>query len=100
MRMVKNEDEAREELENLRSIINEAISKGVVPAPREKINVGLMDIYKYLPQTNCGKCGEQGCYSFAIKFMAGQVTLEKCTPLKEPKYAYNEEQMQFLAVYV
>ena len=100
MRMVKNEDEAREELEKLKSTINEAISKGVVPAPREKISVELMDIYKYLPQTNCGKCGEQGCYSFAIKLMAGQVTLEKCTPLKEPEYAYNEEQLQFLAVYI
>jgi ArsR family metal-binding transcriptional regulator len=99
MRMVKNKDEAREELENLKNIINKTISKGVVPAPREKINVRLMDIYKYLPQTNCGRCGEQGCYSFAIKLMAGQITLEKCTQLKEPRYAYNEEQMQFLAVY-
>lgn len=100
MRMVKNEDEAREELERLKNTLNEAILTGVVPAPREKINVGLMDIYKYLPQTNCGKCGEQGCYSFAIKLMAGQVTLEKCTLLKEPEYAYNEEQLQFLSVYV
>ncbi|MGA9187928.1 MAG: (Fe-S)-binding protein [Methanosarcina sp.] len=100
MRMVKNEDEAREELESLKNTINEAILKGVVPVPREKIRVELMDIYKYLPQTNCGKCGEQGCYSFAIKLMAGQVTLEKCTPLKEPEYAYNEEQLQFLAVYI
>ena len=100
MRMVKNEDEARDELERLKNIINEAILKGIVPAPREKINVGLMDIYKYLPQTNCGKCGEQGCYSFAIKLMAGQVTLEKCTPLNEQEYAYNEEQLQFLAVYI
>ena len=71
MRMVKNEDEAKEELENLKNTINEAILKGVVPAPREKVRVELMDIYKYLPQTNCGKCGEQGCYSFAIKLMAG-----------------------------
>ena len=100
MRMVKNEDEAREELEILKNTINEAISKGVVPAPREKIRVELMDIYKHLPQTNCGKCGEQGCYSFAIKLIAGHVTLENCTSLKEPKYAYNEEQLQFLAVYV
>lgn len=100
MRMVKNEDEAREELESLKNTINEAILKGVVPVQREKIRVELMDIYKYLPQTNCGKCGEQGCYSFAIKFMAGQVTLEKCTPLKEQEYAYNEEQLQFLAVYI
>ena len=100
MRMVKNENEAREELENLRNTINEAILKGVVPAPREKARVELMDIYKFLPQTNCGKCGEQGCYSFAIKLMAGQVTLEKCTPLKEPEYAYNDEQLQFLSVYI
>lgn len=100
MRMVKNEDEAKEELENLKNTINEAILKGAVPAPREKVSVELMDIYKYLPQTNCGKCGEQGCYSFAIKLMAGQVTLEKCTPLKEPEYAYNEEQLQFLTVYI
>ena len=100
MRMVKNEDEAREELESLKNTINAAILKGVVPVQREKIRVELMDIYKYLPQTNCGKCGEQGCYSFAIKFMAGQVTLEKCTPLKEPEYAYKEKQLQFLAVYI
>lgn len=100
MRMVKNEDEAKEELENLRNTINKAILEGVGPAPREKINVGLMDIFKYLPQTNCGKCGEQGCYSFAIKLVAGQATLEKCTPLKETEYAYNEEQLRFLAVYI
>jgi ArsR family metal-binding transcriptional regulator len=100
MRMVKNEDEAKEELERLKNIINGAISKGVVPAPREKINVVLMDIYKYLPQTNCGKCGEQGCYSFAIKLMAGHIILEKCTLLKEPQYAYNDEQLQFMTVYI
>ena len=68
--------------------------------PREKIRVELMEIYKYLPQTNCGKCGEQGCYSFAIKLMAGQVTLDRCTPLKEPEYANNEEHLQFLADHI
>ncbi|MGB9940994.1 (Fe-S)-binding protein [Methanosarcina sp.] len=100
MRMVKNEDEAREELENLKNTINEAIKKGVTPAPREKIRVELTDIYKYLPQTNCGKCGEQGCYSFAIRLMAGQVSLDRCTPLTEPEYAANQERLQFLAAYV
>ncbi len=100
MGMIKNESEAREVLENLRTTINEAIKKGVTPPPREKIKVEIMDIYKYLPQTNCGKCGEQGCFSFAIRLMAGEITLEKCTPLNEQEYAYNEEQLQFLAVYI
>jgi ArsR family metal-binding transcriptional regulator len=100
MRMIKSEDEAREELERLTGIINEAISTGVTPEPREKINVGLMDIYKHLPQTNCGECKELGCYAFAIKIMAGEVNLEKCTPIKEQTYATNRERLEALTVYI
>jgi ArsR family metal-binding transcriptional regulator len=100
MRMVESEDEAKEELENLKNIVNEAIKKGITPPQREKIKVELIDIYKCLPQTNCGKCGEQGCYSFGIRLMAGQVSLEKCTLLKEPDYATNQERLQFLSVYI
>ncbi|AKB73875.1 hypothetical protein MSLAZ_0614 [Methanosarcina lacustris Z-7289] len=100
IRMIKNEDEAKEVLESLKTIINEAIAKGVAPAPREKIRVDLMDIYKYLPQTNCLKCSEQGCYSFAIKLMSRQLTLDRCVLLKEPKYANNQEHLQILTAYI
>jgi ArsR family metal-binding transcriptional regulator len=98
--MIKNESDAREALENLKNAINETISKGVAPAPREKVRVEPMEIYKYLPQTNCGKCGEQSCYTFAIKVMAGEVTLDRCTPLKEPEYAINQEHLQVLTAYI
>jgi len=100
MGMIKNESEAKEVLENLRTTINEAIKKGVTPPPREKIKVEIMDIYKYLPQTNCGKCGEQGCFSFAIRLMAGEITLDRCTPLKEPRYTANQEHLQVLIAYI
>ncbi len=100
MTMIKSEGEAKESLQNLKNTINEAIAKGVVPAPREKVRVEPMEIYKYLPQTSCGKCGEQSCYTFAIKLMGGEVTLEKCTPLKEPEYATNFEQLQVLCAYI
>jgi len=100
MTMIKNEGEAVEALENLKSTINEAIAKGVAPVPREKVRVEPMEIYKYLPQTNCGKCGEQSCYTFAIKLMGGEVSLDRCTPLKEPEYAINQEQLQVLAAYI
>jgi ArsR family metal-binding transcriptional regulator len=100
MGMIKNEGEAREVLENLRTTINEAIKKGVAPPPRERIKVEIMDIYKHLPQTNCGKCGEQGCYSFAIRLMAGEVTLEGCILLKEPRYAVYLEHLQVLTAYI
>jgi ArsR family metal-binding transcriptional regulator len=97
MRMIKNEDEPKEELERLKGIINEAIAKGVPPAPVEKIKVEIMDIYKNLPQTNCGKCNEQGCYTFAIKLMAGETNLDKCPPLKERTYAANQERLEILS---
>ncbi|HWQ49555.1 MAG TPA: DUF169 domain-containing protein [Methanosarcina sp.] len=97
--MIKNETEAREVLEELRIIINEAIKRGVVPVPREKVRVELREIYKYLPQTDCGKCGEQNCYSFVVRLMAGKITLDKCAPLKEPKYIVNKEHLQVLTTY-
>jgi ArsR family metal-binding transcriptional regulator len=100
MTMIKNEGEARETLENLRNTINEAITKGFVPVPREKIRVEPMEIYKYLPQTNCGNCGEQSCYTFAIKLMGGEITLNMCPPINEPKYATNQEQLQVLTAYI
>ena len=53
-----------------------------------------------MPQTNCGICDEQDCYSFAIKLMAKEVTLDRCTPLKEPKYAANQERLQVLTAYI
>ena len=100
IRMVKSESEAREVLENLKSIINEAIAKGVAPAPKEKVRVGLVEIYRYLPQTNCNKCGEQGCYTFAIRLIAGETTLDRCTLLKEPEYAANQEHLEVLTAYI
>lgn len=100
MTMIKDEEEARTRLENLKNTINEAIAKGVAPAPREKVRVEPMEIYKYLPQTNCGKCGDQSCYTFAIKLMGGETSLDKCTPLKEPKYTTNLEHLQVLSAYI
>jgi ArsR family metal-binding transcriptional regulator len=100
MTMIKNEGEARESLQSLKNTINEAIAKGVAPAPREKVRVEPMEIYKYLPQTNCGKCGEQSCYTFAIKVMSGEASLEQCTPLKESQYALNQEHLQVLTAYI
>jgi ArsR family metal-binding transcriptional regulator/uncharacterized protein (DUF169 family) len=96
MGMIKNETEAKKELEELRNTINEAIKIGVVPNHREKDKVEVIEIYKYLPQINCGKCSQEDCYSFAVKLMAGEATLDGCTILKEPKYVANKEHLQVL----
>jgi len=98
--MVKNEIQAGEILEELKITINEAIKRVVAPAPREKIRAEFKEIYKYLPQTNCGNCNEKDCYSFAVRLMAGETALDKCVLLKEAKYAANQEHLQVLTVYI
>ncbi len=37
-----------------------------------------IEIYKLLPQTNCGDCGVPTCLAFAMKLAAGQTELSKC----------------------
>ncbi|MGQ9468796.1 MAG: acetyl-CoA decarbonylase/synthase complex subunit gamma [Nitrososphaerales archaeon] len=46
----------------------------------------LLSIYRYLPQTNCGECGEPNCMAFASKLLERKATPENCPPLKKPKY--------------
>ncbi len=100
MTMIKSEEEAREILEGLKNTINEAIAKGITPVPREKVKVDHAEIYKYLPQIDCRECGEQSCYTFAIKLIAGETTLDKCPPLKDPKYVTNFEHLRALLEYL
>jgi acetyl-CoA decarbonylase/synthase complex subunit gamma len=46
-----------------------------------------LDVYKYLPQTNCKECGEPNCMSFAAKLVEDRTLAEKCTPLfRDIKY--------------
>ena len=100
MTMIKSEAEAKETLEGLKNTINEAIVKGVTPVPREKVKVDHMEIYEYLPKTDCKICGAQRCYSFAIRLIGRETTLDKCTPLLETKYATNIEHLRALMEYL
>jgi len=52
-----------------------------------KINSPL-EAYKYLPQTNCGECGEATCMAFASKLIDRSGKTADCSPLmKEKKFA-------------
>jgi len=46
-----------------------------------------LDVYKILPQTNCGVCGESTCMAFAAKVADGVADIKLCKPLfEDPKY--------------
>jgi ArsR family metal-binding transcriptional regulator len=100
MTMIKSEQEAKDLLEDLRRTINDAIAKGITPVPREKVKVDHAEIYQYLPKTDCKICGEQSCYSFAIRLVGRETALDKCTPLLDAKYAINLEHLRAMLEYL
>lgn len=46
-----------------------------------------IDVYKLLPKTNCGECGEANCMAFATKLVNGEYTIPDCPPLASEKYS-------------
>ncbi len=44
-----------------------------------------IEIYKYLPKTNCKECGETNCMAFAAKLVNREATIQECKPLLDPK---------------
>lgn len=63
-----------------------------------KINSPL-EAYKYLPQTNCGECGEATCMAFASKLIDRSGKTTDCPPLvKEKKFAKKLAELDRLLV--
>lgn len=57
-----------------------------------------MEIWGYLPGTNCGQCGEKTCLAFASLLKERKQKLELCTPLYEARYTEKRKQLvQLLA---
>jgi acetyl-CoA decarbonylase/synthase complex subunit gamma len=46
-----------------------------------------IDVYRHLPGTNCGDCGDQNCMAFATRVVNGEILLDACLPLRTPSYA-------------
>jgi ArsR family metal-binding transcriptional regulator len=54
---------------------------GITPSSKEWNQPKAIDIYKYLPRSNCKKCGLEACMAFAIKLALEEVSLDDCPEL-------------------
>lgn len=45
---------------------------------RSLLKLSAIELYKYLPKTNCRKCGEATCLAFAVKVLLGDKKLREC----------------------
>ncbi|MCK4370037.1 MAG: 4Fe-4S binding protein, partial [Candidatus Lokiarchaeota archaeon] len=55
-----------------------------------------MELYKFLPKTNCKKCNPKTCMAFALALLQGKVKVDDCPPLLEPKYKKDFEALKEL----
>jgi ArsR family metal-binding transcriptional regulator len=84
--MIKDEEEALSILQELEKKIKLAWKKRHeidITKPLEKTFIGPLKLYKYLPKTNCKKCGEETCMAYAFKLLNGKKSLKDCKLLFE-----------------
>ena len=87
-------------LDEIKVLINKSYRNrlNIKPSYEEKIKVTALQIYGWLPKTNCRACGEATCLAFACRLLQGEQKLSKCVPLSnESKFAENKMIMQEMA---
>ena len=92
---LEDRDDARRVVEGLVKTINNTWERRaeIQPDYRKRERLKHTDIYKLLPGTNCGVCGEPSCFIFALKVAAGQAEIGLCQPLLSDEYRTNREKL-------
>ena len=87
-------------LDEIKALINNTYKnrESIKPNYEEKVKVTALQIYGWLPKTNCKACGEATCLAFACRLLLGEQKLSSCTPLStESKFSENNKIMQEMA---
>lgn len=88
---IESREWAEEEINGLVDLVNRTWDRReeLTPSFETVQRLTPMAVYQWLPQTNCGRCGEATCLNFALKLVASQRDPRDCPPLYEPQNAEN-----------
>ncbi|MGB9887349.1 MAG: (Fe-S)-binding protein [Moorellales bacterium] len=94
-----NTTDARRVLDWLKDLINRTWEQRdrLEPCYETRCRPTALQLYQWLPRTNCRQCGEATCLAFAAKLLLGEQRLERCQPLFGPDYRHLRQAMQELA---
>lgn len=92
------EEEAHRLVDFIKALLADTWSRRgeIEPSYRRGTELKMLDVYKLLPRTNCGGCGEKSCMAFAGRLLKQESTLDECASLKEPGYAAALEELNRL----
>ena len=84
-----DEEDAHKILDWLKEVMNDCDARRdeITPDYEMRRKLTPLDVYKLLPGTNCGKCGEPSCMAFAVKLAGGDVPLSRCTEIYTDAFA-------------
>jgi ArsR family metal-binding transcriptional regulator len=60
----------------------------VVPSTEMRQRPPALEIFKRLPRTNCGACGQASCLAFAVMVHEGELCLSRCRPVFEGDFGH------------
>jgi len=82
-------EEARQVLDWVKDLVNDTWEHRdeITPSDRRAPSLTALQLYKLLPGTNCGKCGEPTCLALAVKLAGEEATVDACSPLLELQHA-------------
>jgi ArsR family metal-binding transcriptional regulator len=83
-----DEAEARQVCEELRNTINQVDKQreSITPTLRKHARLDPLAVYRELPRTNCGECGEATCMAFAARVVSRELTANGCKILLDKTY--------------
>ena len=72
----------------IKDLINNTYNKkdSIVPNYERKVRATALEIYGWLPKTNCKQCSETTCLAFAVKLLLGEQNIINCKPLFTKRY--------------
>jgi ArsR family metal-binding transcriptional regulator len=85
---VDDEARARDMMGWLKGLINETYENrgNIQPNYERGVTLRALDIFKFIPGTNCKRCGEPSCLAFAVKLVGRETEIMKCAPLFSADY--------------
>ncbi len=80
---VEDRAAAEKEIEGLVELVNRTWERRteITPDVETHRRPTVMEVYKLWPGGNCRECGQPTCWSFALKLVASQVSLNDCPVL-------------------
>ncbi len=85
---LESEEQARQVMGRLRALILDVYRRrdDITPSIRSGTELRALDVFRLLPATNCGACGEPTCLAFAVKLVSSERALADCVPLDRPEH--------------